>query len=349
MFDHKFNLYKQPKIQPKLQPKIQPKIQQKIQQKPLKLKQYNSIINNSIFNKNISFQFNKKINNTFMTFNSSSATIIRYQDNSFIINVRIVNYKLDELGRSNIGNNTCVTINKCYIIDDIYNESSIKYMYPTNYNVKCVGIEDIRLFNFKDKIYFIGSLYNEINDKIEIVSNEYNLEQQYNPIIIKPSFKTEYNWEKNWVFFNNNNELNVIYKWYPIYICKIDYAKKQLNLIREIKTVPNFFKNVRGSTNGVEYNNKIWFIVHKQDFLKNYKNDHLISYVHIFVVFDKNMNLFGFSKQLKFENTIVEYCIGMEVYNDNFIIIYSTSDSSTKLSIFPVDYINSLIVNLQTF
>lgn len=330
MFDHKFNLYKQPKL--------------KLKPKPLKLKQYNSIINNSIFNKNISVQFNKNINSTFMTFNSSSATIIKYQDNSFIINVRIVNYKLDKLGRSNIGNNNCVTINKCYIIDDIYNESSIKYMYPTNYNVKYVGIEDIRLFNFKDKIYFIGSLYNEMNDKVEIVSNEYNLEQQhYNPIIIKPSFKTEYNWEKNWVFFNNNNELNVIYKWHPIYICRIDYATKQLNLIREITTVPNFFKNVRGSTNGVEYNNKIWFIIHKQDILKNYKNDHIISYVHIFVVFDKNMNLIGFSKQFKFENTIVEYCIGMEVYNDNFIIIYSTSDSSTKLSFFPVDYINSLI------
>ena len=99
------------------------------------------------------------------------------------------------------------------------------------------------------------------------------------------------------------------------------------------------------TVDGVEYNNKIWFIVHKQDILKNYKNDNIISYVHIFVVFDKNMNLIGFSKQFKFENTIVEYCIGMEVYNDNFIIIYSTCDSSTKLSIFPVDYINSLIVN----
>jgi hypothetical protein len=160
-------------------------------------------------------------------------------------------------------------------------------------------------------------------------------------LIIKPSFKTDYVWEKNWVFFNNNNELNIIYKWYPIYICKIDYTKQTLNLIKTIDNVPIDFKQFRGSTNGIEYDNKIWFIVHQQNnIISGVKN----SYDHNFVVFDKNMNLLGYSNIFKFENSIVEFCIGMELSCDNnFIISYSVLDCSSKIVVFSPEYINSLI------
>ena len=67
-------------------------------------------------------------------------------------------------------------------------------------------------------------------------------------------------------------------------------------------------------------------------------------YLHNFVVFDKNMNLLGYSKSFNFENNIVEFCIGMEIgIRNNFVITYSTLDSSTKLVVFTPDYVNSLI------
>ena len=76
----------------------------------------------------------------------------------------------------------------------------------------------------------------------------------------------------------------IIYKWSPIFICKINYDKNELYLIREITNIPLIFNNFRGSTNGISYNNNIWFIVHQQLKLNNRNN-----YVHNFVVFDKNM------------------------------------------------------------
>jgi hypothetical protein len=249
-----------------------------------------------------------------------------------------VNYKLDSLHKLN-GQDKTITINKLSIFDKNFNELNFKYLFPSNYESKYVGIEDIRLFIFNNDIYFIGSFYNSDNDKIQIVSNKYDIETDYEPIIITPTFKTNFNWEKNWVFFNNNNELNIIYKWYPIYICSINYETKELNLLRYITDLPIIFKEFRGSTNGLEYDNKIWFIVHQSRKV----TEGVTNYMHNFVVFNKNMNLLGYSKEFNFENSVVEFCLGMTLYNNNFIITYSALDCSSKIVVFSPEYINSLI------
>ena len=140
------------------------------------------------------------------------------------------------------------------------------------------------------------------------------------------------------MFFSYQDEVHVIYKWDPIYICKIDYDTKQLNLVREIN-VPKRFQSFRGSTNGIVYDNKIWFIVHKQDSIHMKK-----SYVHHFVVFDTEMNLLGYSIPFKFEGKLVEYCIGMIVQDHKFIITYSTLDSTSNIVIVSPSYAKSLII-----
>jgi hypothetical protein len=301
-------------------------------------KKYISV--NSISSKNISFSFKHNIDNKLNLFNSSSSSITKCPNDSdiFIMNTRIVNYYLDKVGKSS-NDGKCVTINRVTILDKFLNVLSFKYLFPSNYDNKYVGIEDVRLFNFNEELYFIGSLYNSEKNKVQIVSNKYKLGNDYEPIIINPSFKTDFNWEKNWVFFNNNNDLNIIYKWYPIYICKINYETKELNLIKSIENLPPIFNKFRGSTCGIEYDNKIWFIVHQQNtVVLEIKN-----YLHNFVVFDKNMNLLGYSDAFNFENKLVEFCIGMIISNDNFIITYSTLDSTSNIVVFSPNYVNTLI------
>lgn len=298
-----------------------------------------NVIDNCLFYKNLSFQFNFSK----QKFNSSSTSIIRYPSstiNRYIINTRIVNYRLNNIGKSNFSEK-CITINKISVLDKFFNCIYFKYLFPYNYSSKYVGIEDIKLFNYKNEIYFIGSYFNGKNNKVQIVSNKFKLGNNYKPLIINPTFYTDFNWEKNWVFFENDGELYIIYKWSPIYICKIDYINKNLNLISIIDNIPNIFTNFRGSTNGIHYNDKIWFLVHEQ---KNIIND-IKCYTHNFVLFDKNMNLLGYSNSLNFENKIVEFCVGMELtYNNNFVITYSTLDCSSKLLVLSPNYIESLII-----
>ena len=107
--------------------------------------------------------------------------------------------------------------------------------------------------------------------------------------------------------------------------------------------MPTIFNNFRGSSNGVEYDNKIWFIVHENINITGNIN----MYVHNWVVFDKNMKLLGYSDSFNFENKLVEYCIGLEVgINGNFVITYSTLDSTSKLGVFSGEYVNSMINNI---
>jgi hypothetical protein len=117
-----------------------------------------ALIQNTLFYKNLSFN----IQNNKHVYNSSSASIIKnpFNVDQFIINTRTVNYMLDPMGKQHhignfIGGCVGVTINKITVTDSDFNELSVNYVYPDNYVNKYVGIEDIRLFNFNDEIYFI--------------------------------------------------------------------------------------------------------------------------------------------------------------------------------------------------
>ena len=149
------------------------------------------------------------------------------------------------MGKSNLNNKKCISINKIDLLDKNFNIIKYKYLFPDNFNKKYVGVEDIRLFNSNNTIYYIGSYYNQLNNKVQIVSNKFNADEDLNLKIITPTFKTDFNWEKNWVFFNNDKDLYIIYKWNPLFICKIDYDNNSLNLIKSIENLPDIFNNFR--------------------------------------------------------------------------------------------------------
>jgi hypothetical protein len=204
-----------------------------------------------------------------------------------------------------------------------------------------MGLEDVRIFSHKNQIYYIGSYFNKQKNAIQVASNILDAKSDIlYPIAISPSFETSNNWEKNWVFFEYKNDVHVIYKWKPVHICKINFQTQKLDLINMNNNVPNFFGSFRGSTNGIGFDEKILFVTHLHRINQDKKQ-----YIHVFVVFDKDMNLLGYSDPFNFENYLVEFCIGI-TYNDikgNYILTYSTLDRTTKLAVFSKEYINSLI------
>ena len=138
---------------------------------------FKKISNMSIFYKDISSFF--KLYDQIL--NSSSSSIIKNSLDSeqYIINTRIVNYKLDNEGKSDIGYKKCITINKIDILDKNFNIIKSKYLFPNNFSKQYIGIEDVRLFNNNNKIYYIGSYYNSNNKKIQIVSNQFNINEDF--------------------------------------------------------------------------------------------------------------------------------------------------------------------------
>jgi hypothetical protein len=99
-----------------------------------------------------------------------------------------------------------------------------------------------------------------------------------------------------------------------------------LTITHEIDTLP-FFKNVRGSTNGINIGNEIWFICH----IVSYESRR--HYYHVIVVIDdSSYEVKRFTKMFTFENEKVEYTLGFDYLDEKqrFIIGYSTMDNSTK-------------------
>ena len=176
----------------------------------------------------------KNINNEDITFYSSSPCIITHptNKNTYIINIRWVNYKINE----NIQN--IISLNSRFEVNNNFEKISKEMFIEDTYNNKIPfnGIENIRLFNYDNNFVYIGSVYDSDRKIICISYNNYNYnlnEFQLAKNIILPSF---YNTsiinrvEKNWSLFNYNGEIAIVYSWYPIKIGKININNNLLNI-----------------------------------------------------------------------------------------------------------------------
>jgi len=299
----------------------------------------------NILDKQIPIQFNSSFHDNYFgveqPFYSSSSCMIPYND-GYLMNIRYVNYRIEE--QENYTSNqhkyvykddSVITQNKRVELDSNFNIISEKIL-KKNIDVKTfiMGIEDIRIFPTKDNILFFGSCYNRENNKIMIVNGIYD--DLENIQFCSPTFSDQ-SCEKNWVYFNNlnSNENNIIYQWYPLTICQLN-EKNELNVV-EKKEMPLYFSRFRGSTNGFHYNNEIWFITH----IVSYEFPRY--YYHVFVIFDKDMNLLRYSAPFTFEGQPVEYCLSIIVEDNRVLINYSTWDSTTQLGIYEKKYIDSMV------
>jgi len=318
------------------------------------LKFYNiKLISNKIINFN-----NLIINNNINFYSSSSCLIKKCNSDNYLMNIRYVNYKINNNGSYTYENNI-ISLNKFLELDNkfniiqdffIQNETTIDEIIINQLNQKnknnknnfyeYIGLEDLKIFNFEDKTFFIGTDYNYQICKIGISYGIYDYERdmKLNIIQLQQNFLST-NCEKNWVFTTLNNELYVIYKWAPLVICEI----KENYIIPIIsKNMPPFFSIIRGSTCesiDLETREK-WFICH----FVSYENPR--RYYHIFVVFDDNLNLLKYSAPFKFENEPIEYCLSILIENEQIFINYSTWDKTTKIGIYNKTYINTLLIEV---
>ena len=278
---------------------------------------------------------------------SSSNSIIDKPDNfktlsandncKYLMNVRYVNYKIDNNGRYLDCENHIVTTNKYVELDKDFNVLYEKW-FDEEYNGRLyIGCEDVRIFNDNGFLKFMGTGF-QYNDKLGILYGDYNINDtllNYNEI------RSPYNsdCEKNWVFFDNNDKTNVVYKWYPLEIHNIQKINNvySLKLLKSIN-MPKIFSYTRGSTNGYLYDNQIWFVNH----IVSYEQPR--HYYHIISVFDKDMNLLRYTAPFKFTDTCIEYSLGLIVEDDRVLITYSTWDRTTNIGIYDKSYIESKLL-----
>ena len=280
---------------------------------------------------------------TIYKFYGSTPSIFKI-GSKYMLNIRFVNYKILHDGTYQFNVNDCkiATVNKMYELDELFNLSITTppiILLPNNNDLQYIGIEDLKPYTYNNNnnnnIVFIGTIQNPITQKLSIGYGEIDFNNIASNVISNINYtvvNTEWNkdCEKNWVYYGN---YNIVYKWYPLTIGKIikkNTTGNELYLqVQDTITMPEYFKNVRGSTNGVEYCNEIWFICHVVD----YTIPRI--YYHLFVVFDKDtMKLKKWSNLFTFENAKIEFSLGLIVEDNRVIISYSKWDSMPTISIY---------------
>jgi len=295
-------------------------------------------------------------------FFSSTPSICFNQQNSqnpqkpteLIVNVRYVNYKIGDAGEY-INKENIKTINIIAVLDITKDKwikkSEFELKYNESYDGLYVGLEDIRLFMNNGELVFNANRGLEYHNMV-IEHGKINLGSQSTEsnLIKKIDQRTI---EKNWTLFSNQeNQINMVYEWYPLTIGNIkqdnmnllddkNNTLMELNITHKLRT-PQFFKWVRGSTNGINIGNEIWFMCH----IVSYEDRRY--YYHIFVVLDVDTcELKKYSRIFTFEKEKVEYTLGFEYMEDTkrFLIGYSIMDRETKYVMIPKHKIDELFIN----
>jgi hypothetical protein len=283
-------------------------------------------------------------------FEVSSCCVTKFDD-KLILNTRLVNYSIDGRGsyhiRSDDGN--VKTKNGITFLDDKYRaiediilmEEKPDKTYPSNIE----GLEDVRLFTFKNRLFFTASTKNLSNDgKIHIALGEYNYRDKVmeNIALIAPPELSDC--EKNWIYIPENtlgtakNKMNFIYNWYPLKIGAID-ANKQLNIHTTIET-PRFFQRFRGSSTICEYDGRLWCVAH----LVRYSTPRV--YLHSVVVFNRETMLVEmYSLPFCFRKTAIEYCLGLHIKDGQMCFIFSQNDSEPGIITIPITNLKFLTIN----
>ena len=294
--------------------------------------------------------FIENVNNEDIIFNSSSSCIIPNKNkDGYIMNIRYVNYTINDSGGYLGTEKNITTINKYVELSKKF-EKTYEKVFDLVYNNKYyLGVEDVRIFNSvnnnvnnnSDNIVFMGTSLHD-NGKLGISYGQYDKNKvslDYKEL--KCSFNNA-DCEKNWVFCNtkilgisNNTAQQILYKWHPLQICSLN--DDHIDLLVE-RNMPGVFKYARGSSSGFNYNNEIWFVVH----VVSYESPRY--YYHMIVVFDELMNLLRYSSLFTFEEINIEYCLSIIVEDNKVIIPYSTIDRTTKVGIYDKSYIESTLI-----
>ena len=214
-----------------------------------------------------------------------------------------------------------------------------------------VGLEDARLVKWLNKYYLCGVRRDTTTngqgrmELSEIEINEDNV-KEIDRFRIEVENKNSY-CEKNWMPILNKPFHFV--KWTdPTEIVRVDLETKYAQTISQKDKKYKTKYDIRGGSPLIDwFNNTYLCITHEVDFtLKNQNGHKNASYYHRFVVFNSDYEIIHMTEPFNFITGKVEFCIGLERYIDNILIVFGFQDNGSYLVKISKDNLKDLIENV---
>ena len=305
-------------------------------------------------------------------FTASTPSIVKTASGDYVVCQRYVNYKIDDKG-GYVNQEKIQTINVIARFNSDLTQKVDEHImdYDTNFDGRYVGLEDVRLF-----VDASGALKFNANRGLSggvmmIEHGEIKGSSTESGFIVKPQPRMI---EKNWVLFTHENRTKLVYDWSPLTIGNLlqvpneqtvgdnpsfsdNIALQSWRFRDDVQhKMPPIFKHVRGSTNGVQIGNEIWFLCH----LVSYEDRRY--YYHLFVMLDaETLELKRYTCLFTFDGEKVEYSLGFVVrgkswersgeatFGDRLLISYSRMDREPDYLEVPIAEIEKLVYDPAKF
>jgi glycosyltransferase involved in cell wall biosynthesis len=268
-------------------------------------------------------------------FKSSSPCIIALSE-GYLMNVRYVNYNLDKNTGSysyRYDDQKIVTLNHTLFLNkelEVVRENWLDSVHRED--IRYLGVEDVKVFSHQGALRFLGTVQDD-KGRPRIGEGAYNLDWTMLVPVVYPS-PTGADCEKNWVYFHDaKGALKTVYKWSPLTVG--DMADGKFTTTHTVtESVPAFFRNLRGSTNGTtvrgaDGRDEVWFMCHYVGYSTPRQ------YYHCIVVLDPaTFAVKRHSALFKFEGEKIEYALGLVVESDRIMISYSKWDAESILAVY---------------
>jgi glycosyltransferase involved in cell wall biosynthesis len=260
------------------------------------------------------------------SFTSSSPCIVPCGE-GYMLNVRYVNYtirgdgsyafrhddgKITTLQRVYWLNRDCSIVRSTWI-DDVQ-DPELRYQ----------GVEDVKIFSHCGDYLFLGTVEHPEKGDICVGKGVFDWNKPcLQSVALRSPFANRC--EKNWCMFHTfSGEMKVVYSWSPLRIGVLE--GDGLVGLSEDTGVPDFFRDLRGSSNGCLNGDEVWFLCH----LVEYSTPR--HYYHILVVLDaRTLKFVRHSILFKFHSDCIEYALGLIVEVDRVLMSYSRMDRTSAV------------------
>jgi hypothetical protein len=274
-----------------------------------------------------------------------SNTAYVFHAGKHILNTRFINYSYNEYGCYDIRDpdRTIYTKNLVSELDgDLlplnYVEMDESTVGLVSHNMYSMGLEDIRLYSYQNKVRFIATNVNYVGSRSNrMIVGDYDPEiGQYSDCrIIQPP--TDTSCEKNWIPIVRGEEEFFVYTWSPYRLGKINYDTNQLEIVESYEIKSPDFHRIRGSSifvknarngkngrNGKDGKDALVGVVHYCE------ETNPRQYYHMLVSLDQHTLLpIAYSDPFCFQHYGVEFCIGFTIKEGKYVFWVSKKDNET--------------------
>jgi hypothetical protein len=197
-----------------------------------------------------------------------------------------------------------------------------------------VGLEDVRLVEWNDKLYGIG--VRRDLDKIGTGRMEIS-ELQFDGANVKEVFRYRIPGQlpdKEYCMKNCTPVLDKpfhLLKWTnPTALMKFDISGKETQVFETSPHIP-LMNDLRGGSQIIPYKDGYLSILHETELYNSEQGRKNATYRHRFVVWDKDFKLQKISKLFSFLNMKIEFCCGMTEYKDDYLISFGAQDNTAYI------------------